>query len=118
MKRFVVFAFVLAMLAAGAVASASATATDATTVLVSRMQNGEPPPDGAYDLSISDDGRYVVFTTDDLLTDDDTNGYRDVYMRDMSLGTTTLLSFTRTGEAGNSHSTGPRSAATATTLPS
>ena len=44
--------------------------------------------------AISADGRYIAFdswATD--LVDNDTNGYRDVFLRDMTTGTTVPVSF-------------------------
>ncbi len=49
--------------------------------------------------AISDDGRYVAFSSaaDDLVAGD-TNGFDDVFVRDMVAGTTTLLSQSPTGQ--------------------
>ena len=48
---------------------------------------------GVSDVSISDDGRYVVFTsTASNLIASDTNGVADVFLRDRSLGTTIRIS--------------------------
>lgn len=47
--------------------------------------------------SISADGRYVVFTSNNALVPGDTNGMTDVYMRDRVSGTTQLVSLTSTG---------------------
>lgn len=49
-------------------------------------------------IAISDDGRYVVFATDEPLVADDTNGARDVYLRDrQSPGLTEQVSLTNLG---------------------
>src|SRR5438552_14716419 len=50
------------------------------------------------DAWISDDGRYVLFTSfaSDLVTND-TNGVSDVFVRDMVIGKTTLVSVNRAG---------------------
>lgn len=55
---------------------------------------------------VSDDGRYVVFTSTatNLVTNDDTNGVPDVFLRDRVLGTTTLISQNASGDAGDSSS--------------
>jgi Tol biopolymer transport system component len=107
MNRFVVSTLVLAILAGGPIAPAGFAAGDATTVLVSQSTTGVAASDGGFEQSISNDGRYVVFTAANDLAAGDTNGYRDVYLRDMLLGTTTLVSLTRTGAQGSSHSTAP-----------
>ncbi len=65
-----------------------------TTELVSVNSAGEP---SAYqpseDPSISADGRYVVFATSaNNFVENDTNGYRDVFVHDRTLGTTELVS--------------------------
>lgn len=56
--------------------------------------------------SVSDDGRYVVFTSaaTNLVTNDDTNGVPDLFLRDRVLGTTTLISQNASGDAGDSSS--------------
>ncbi|HEU5187611.1 MAG TPA: hypothetical protein VFT87_03850 [Candidatus Saccharimonadales bacterium] len=53
--------------------------------------NGQPSDKGALDPSISDDGRFVVFSSMVILTPD-ANGTFDVFMRDMVQGTTKLVS--------------------------
>lgn len=51
------------------------------------------------DVSISADGRYVVFTTSAVLAPDDTNALRDVYLLDRTTGTVRCLT---PGASGNS----------------
>lgn len=47
----------------------------------------------SYDPAISPDGRYVAFTSEATnLVADDTNGFRDVFVHDMVLGTTERVS--------------------------
>jgi Tol biopolymer transport system component len=54
---------------------------------------------------ISPDGRFVTFDNDgDDLTPGETNGSDDVYLRDMLLGTTTLVSVPATGGEGDNWS--------------
>jgi hypothetical protein len=72
--------------------------TAGTTSLVSGT-TGNIPGNGASDSqpgmmpAISYDGRYVVFTSAaSNLVGNDTNGLRDVFLRDRQLGTTTLIS--------------------------
>lgn len=64
----------------------------------------------SFDLghpSISADGRYVVFTSQNALVPEDTNGYLDVYLRDRQSGTTTLVSVTHLGGISNMPSSNP-----------
>lgn len=58
-------------------------------------------------LSVSDDGRYVTFTSNAILTSNDGNGLSDVYMRDVMAATTSLVSQSQiTFLAGNGASFG------------
>ena len=64
-----------------------------TTLLVSRAISGGCGNGASYAPAMTPDGRYVVFAsaaTD--LVPDDTNGIPDIYVRDLNLGTTTLVS--------------------------
>jgi Tol biopolymer transport system component len=55
--------------------------------------------------SISGDGRYVAFTSGDPnLVAGDSNGKRDIFVRDMQTGTTTRASLNGDGEQGNNDS--------------
>jgi Tol biopolymer transport system component len=64
-----------------------------TTTLVSKDSAGVEGNGGSNSASISDDGRYVLFASDATnLVADDTNGYRDIFVRDRQTGTTTLVS--------------------------
>jgi putative cell wall-binding protein len=55
--------------------------------------------------SISDDGRYVVFSSDATnLVADDTNGVRDVFVRDRVAGTTKRVSVNSDGDEANGFS--------------
>lgn len=65
----------------------------ATTARVSLTANGTEPNGSSAGGSVSDDGRYVVFDSEasDMLPGD-LNGTSDVFLRDMLLGTTELLS--------------------------
>lgn len=47
---------------------------------------------GAWNGRISGDGRYVTFSSINRLMPDDFNGASDIYIRDMQLGTTDLVS--------------------------
>lgn len=59
-------------------------------------------------LAISGDGRYVTFDSDaSNLVAGDTNGSRDVFLRDLQSSTTTRVSVAGDGSQGNSTSQGP-----------
>jgi Tol biopolymer transport system component len=52
--------------------------------------------------AISDNGRYVAFTSEsNRIVEDDTNGARDIFLRDRLLQTTTRISVTSAGEQHN-----------------
>lgn len=53
----------------------------------------------SYEPSISDDGRYVAFTSNAQLGSGDTDSVADVYVRDRQAGTTTLVSVNPDGGA-------------------
>ncbi len=58
--------------------------------------------------SLSADGRYLAFFSDaDNLIPGDTNGYRDVFVRDQITGTTTPVSLNTNGVTGDGISTDP-----------
>jgi hypothetical protein len=64
-----------------------------TTTLVSVTSAGAEVTDDSYNPSITDDGRYVVFTSDsDDLSPLDGNASSDVYLHDNQTGATTLMS--------------------------
>ncbi len=63
----------------------------------------------SQDPVISDDGRFVAFLSDasDLVATD-TNGFQDVFVRDLQTGTTTLVSVNSAGtDSGNTYSVNP-----------
>jgi Tol biopolymer transport system component len=64
---------------------------------------------GSSSWSVSGDGRFVAFATDaDNVVPNDTNGRRDVFVRDLVGGTNTLVSVNMRGTGpGNEHSTDP-----------
>ncbi|MGN6692827.1 MAG: DUF4214 domain-containing protein, partial [Aquihabitans sp.] len=59
--------------------------------------------------AISTTGRFVAFVTADQLVPADTNGVTDVYVRDRTLATTTLVSVSNTEQTGDAASGGPQS---------
>jgi Tol biopolymer transport system component len=82
------------------------------TIVVSRRPAaiGNQPVDAANDSSISDDGNRIAFTNPggDQLDPADTNGFGDVYVRDVAAGTTVLASRAPgAGAAGNGPSRSP-----------
>jgi Tol biopolymer transport system component len=80
-----------------------------TNDLVSISTNGLVSDGQSTEPSISGNGRYVAFTsTADNLADGDTNHARDVFVRDLETGTTTLVSLNLAGTGpGNRESYSP-----------
>jgi Tol biopolymer transport system component len=59
-------------------------------------------------FSVSGSGRYIAFGSDgDNLVANDTNGFRDVFVRDLLLGTTTLVSANTNGVPADNLSSEP-----------
>jgi Tol biopolymer transport system component len=58
--------------------------------------------------SVSDDGRYVAFTSHASLLSTDTNGVPDVYVCDLKTGQLTLESLTAAGAASDGSAAAPR----------
>ena len=71
-----------------------------TTEMVSLKSTGEETMFMTLSPSISADGRFVAFDANDELTPDDTNRAADVFVRDRTLGTTTLVSVRTDGSVG------------------
>ena len=85
---------------------------DGSLVLVSVRPDGLIGSDGSDSATISDDGRYVAFRSrsENFASDDDNDDY-DVFLKDLTSGTVTLLSRTAfistssgSGLASHSHS--------------
>ena len=69
--------------------------------------------------SVSSNGLLVAFASEaDNLVPNDTNGYPDVFVRDVLAGTNILVSISTSGISANGFSTSPPSAATAAMSPS
>ena len=66
-----------------------------------------PPSGYGFEFSLSGDGRWIAFGSLDDLVSADTNGWLDVYVRDLNSGDTELISRTPGGTAGNSASITP-----------
>lgn len=79
-----------------------------TTTLVSVNLNGFGGNGNSTYGGMSPDGRYVVFTSDasDLVAGD-TNGWSDIFVRDLVAGTTVLASQSTSGVEGNADSSCP-----------
>jgi Tol biopolymer transport system component len=81
-----------------------------------------PTAEGSSSLSgfsASPDGRFVAFASDaDDLVSNDTNGLRDVFVRDRLLGTTILASVGTNGTGATAFPVSPRSAPMGVTWPS
>jgi Tol biopolymer transport system component len=78
------------------------------TVRVSVATGGGQASGGSLDATISDDGNLVAFssTAFDLIASD-ANGASDVFVRDLTAGTTTRASITATGGEGDTASQEP-----------
>lgn len=84
------------------------TAADNTTELVSIPINGSQSNDYSYESSISEDGRYVAFSSyANNLVNDDNNYYSDIFVRDRLLNITERISISNNGEEGNGNSYEP-----------
>lgn len=93
------------------------------TSRVSLMNVDPPPPNknqataASYSASISGDGRYVSFGSDaGNLIPADTNGKRDVYVRDTLMGGTFRVSLGTGGVQGDDHSDSPAFSADGTVI--
>ncbi len=79
-----------------------------TTTRVSVDSSGAQANSLSYFPSLSEDGRYVAFTSGATnLAPGDTNGMRDIFVHDMQTGTTTRVSVDSNGMQANSDSTLP-----------
>jgi Tol biopolymer transport system component len=73
-----------------------------TTVRLSVGPNGEEADGPSYEVSMSSDGKYVAFESNATnLVANDTNGARDIFVRNMTTGTTTLVSRSTEGVIGD-----------------
>ncbi len=83
--------------------------TDDTFQLVSSKADGSSVGVSSGNASISGDGRFVVFTSgSDALVSNDTNGYADVFVKDLFTGAIALVSKTAAGGQSNQHSGVPQ----------
>ncbi len=80
-----------------------------TTELVSRRPNGNAGNGVAVQPDVSGDGRFVVWSSNaSNLVAGDTNGTWDVFLRDMQLGVTELISRDSSGNLASLRSDSPR----------
>lgn len=76
-----------------------------TTELVSVASGGAQGNSHSYETSISSDGRYLAFVSEaSNLVPGDTNGYKDVFVRDRQAGTIERVSVSAGGAQGNGDS--------------
>jgi len=102
LSTVLVFAMLLTV---GAPLMASATwETGLTLELVSVDNNGLNYDRGSKGAAVSDGGRYVAFISGSELTEEDDNGYRDVFRRDLVTGVTELVSVSSSGVQGDDDS--------------
>lgn len=72
-----------------------------TTVLASAALSGSPADDLSYQASISADGRFVAFASRaSNLVPNDSNSAQDVFVRDLTAGTTVRVSVGSQGQQG------------------
>jgi Tol biopolymer transport system component len=92
----------------GADASVTATFDSSAVTLVSVSSAGLQGNDHSDTSAVSNDGRYVAFSSDaSSLVDDDINVVRDVFVRDRMSGATMLASVSSSESAGNGPSDNP-----------
>lgn len=64
-------------------------------------ENDNPADENTFPRDISDDGRYLLLSSDDALVSTDTNSLTDVYVRDRMTGDTLHASLTHDGMSPN-----------------
>jgi Tol biopolymer transport system component len=79
-----------------------------TTVRASVADDGSETAGESRGAEVSDNGRYVTFWSEDnTLAPGDTNPGADVFLRDLTAGTTSLISTSADGTPGNDSSSDP-----------
>ncbi len=82
--------------------------SNGTTERVSLSHTGQQASDASAEPSISDDGRFVAFTSlAPGLVEGDTGADLDIFVRNRQNQTTLIVSFTSTGVQGDGHSSQP-----------
>ena len=98
----------LACVAAALLLLPAAAAGPGSTVRVSTATGGAQGNGSSFVPAISADGRYVAFYSDaSNLVAGDTNGARDVFVRDLQTGDTTRVSVSSSGAEANGDSFAP-----------
>ena len=98
----------LACVAATLLVLPGAAAGPGSTVRVSTATGGGQGNGSSFVPAISGNGRYVAFYSDaSNLVSDDTNGARDVFVRDLQTGETTRVSVDSSGTEANGDSFAP-----------
>jgi len=69
--------------------------------------SGSQVSNSSFNPSLNGDGRFVAFQSSASLTDDDTNGFTDVFLRDRQSGTNERISVSTAGIQGNEYSSKP-----------
>jgi Tol biopolymer transport system component len=91
------------------VASFGVRAHAQSIVRIDVANDGSETPGGVTSVDVSADGTKVVFASDAYGLDPaDVNYFRDVLVRDLAAGTTTLVSTRSNGRLGDGHSDHPR----------
>jgi Tol biopolymer transport system component len=99
---------ILVLMSLAIILSACSGAQSPFTQRISVAKDGGEPDARSNQPSISGNGRYVAFTSDATnLVDGDTNGFSDVFMRDLDKGTTIRVSVAGDGTQGNKSSYWP-----------
>jgi Tol biopolymer transport system component len=79
-----------------------------TIIRVSTASSSAQGDDNSTHASITDDGRYVVFSSDATnLVSNDTNAVQDVFLKDLQTGLTSRLSTSGVGAQANADSASP-----------
>jgi len=100
--------FVALGVALGLVLLPAASGALGATTRVSVSSSGAQADGHSLAPALSGDGRFVAFYSDaSNLVDGDTNGVRDVFVRDRGTSTTTRVSTDSAGAQGNGHSFAP-----------
>jgi len=82
--------------------------TNSNVILVSANTNGLVSDGPSFDPCISGDARYVAFTSSgDDLVEGDTNRFSDIFLHDLTSGSTSVASVSTNGFPGNRDSYAP-----------
>ena len=78
-----------------------------TTRRVDVANGGTQAASGSYQLAMTPDASVVAFASNSRLSPDDANDVGDIYVRDLSAGTTTLVSRSTAGASADDYSQAP-----------